>query len=117
MLRRPKENRTDKSSTCHDEEHAEPKYHTHANIHSTTTPCLFLPVPRSTKRITTEINRYIQRNTKQNRGNKEQRKYDPPVMQETTASKEEKKNHALLNNCRVFPDSCTAVVASATSTR
>ena len=36
-------------NSYHDEEHAETKYHTRADIHSTTTPCSFLPVPRSTK--------------------------------------------------------------------
>ena len=49
VLRSPRENRTNKYSTYHDEEHAETKHHTHADIHSTTTPCSFLPVPRSTK--------------------------------------------------------------------
>ena len=49
VLKSPKENRTNQYSTYHDEEHAETKHHTHADIHSTTTPCSFLPVLRSTK--------------------------------------------------------------------
>ena len=85
VLRSPKENRTNKYSIYHDEEHTETKHHTQADIHSTTTTSSFLPVPRSSK-MTTEINRYIQRNT-QNRGNKQQND-DLPVMQETVASKE-----------------------------
>ena len=49
VLRNTKENHTNKYSTYHDEEHAESKHHTHADIHSATTPCSFLPVPCSTK--------------------------------------------------------------------
>ena len=37
VLKSPKENRTNKYSTYHDEEHATAKHHTHADIRSTTT--------------------------------------------------------------------------------
>ena len=55
VLRSPKENRTNRYSTYHDEEHAETKHHTHPDIHSTTTPCSFLPVPHSDEHTTEEI--------------------------------------------------------------
>ena len=89
------ENRTNKYSTYHDEEHAETKHQTHADIHSTTTSCSFLPAPRSTKKwplksvgtfrgthTTEEINNSSCLECCQND--------DPPVMQEI-ASKEQRK--------------------------